>query len=290
MAEDPPVSLTLPFELERQIFELTALARPVSIPNLMRVAWRVKHWVEPLLYRTLVIGEPDTIDGIPSCSVERFMHIAHTKSATFLHNSVRNLLVSSVGPQTCKKILLACTGIENLSLLPVPSAPDDSRAAVDFLSLRHLYCDFENLCDLIITFGPFAQPSFSRLTHLELFDGLLHNKDDDPVRWAGITALPHLTHLSLDTYRVLPILPHLLNACKSLRALIILCHRPRPMHMATECATLGQDPRFVVMPLEDYSADWQKGVLNGDDYWARADVFIAKKISGEIARESPLNY
>jgi hypothetical protein len=34
----------LPTELERQIFELCALSRPVRIPKLMLVAWRVKEW------------------------------------------------------------------------------------------------------------------------------------------------------------------------------------------------------------------------------------------------------
>ncbi|KAJ7629850.1 hypothetical protein B0H17DRAFT_1091096 [Mycena rosella] len=46
----------LPPELERQIFEICALFRPVSIPKLMLVAWRVKQWIEPILYRTVVIG------------------------------------------------------------------------------------------------------------------------------------------------------------------------------------------------------------------------------------------
>jgi hypothetical protein len=33
-----------PLELEQRIFELAALSRPVCIPNLIRVAWRVKNW------------------------------------------------------------------------------------------------------------------------------------------------------------------------------------------------------------------------------------------------------
>ncbi|KAJ7938116.1 hypothetical protein B0H13DRAFT_1852046 [Mycena leptocephala] len=34
----------LPTELERTIFEITALSRPLSISTLMLVAWRVKKW------------------------------------------------------------------------------------------------------------------------------------------------------------------------------------------------------------------------------------------------------
>jgi hypothetical protein len=34
----------LPLELEREIFEICAYLRPVSIPRLMLVACRVKEW------------------------------------------------------------------------------------------------------------------------------------------------------------------------------------------------------------------------------------------------------
>jgi hypothetical protein len=34
----------LPYELERVIFEIAAVSRPTSIPNLMLTAWRVKDW------------------------------------------------------------------------------------------------------------------------------------------------------------------------------------------------------------------------------------------------------
>jgi hypothetical protein len=43
------VSATLPLELERKIFEVAALFRPVTIPAMMRVAWRVKLWRGELL-------------------------------------------------------------------------------------------------------------------------------------------------------------------------------------------------------------------------------------------------
>ncbi|KAJ7887662.1 hypothetical protein B0H14DRAFT_3430691 [Mycena olivaceomarginata] len=41
----------LPAELEREVFEICSLSRPVSIPTLMLIAKRVKEWIEPLLYR-----------------------------------------------------------------------------------------------------------------------------------------------------------------------------------------------------------------------------------------------
>ncbi|KAJ6516533.1 hypothetical protein C8R47DRAFT_1063238 [Mycena vitilis] len=46
----------LPAELERYVFEQVALSRTVAIPRLLRVAQRVKIWIEPLLYRTIVVN------------------------------------------------------------------------------------------------------------------------------------------------------------------------------------------------------------------------------------------
>ncbi|KAJ6574558.1 hypothetical protein B0H19DRAFT_1254249 [Mycena capillaripes] len=52
---EPDGSPPLPPELERKIFEICTYAQPVSIPNLMLVAARVKEWLEPLLYVTIVV-------------------------------------------------------------------------------------------------------------------------------------------------------------------------------------------------------------------------------------------
>jgi hypothetical protein len=40
----------LPPELERGIFEICAISRPVSIPNLMLVAQRVKEWCVAIFF------------------------------------------------------------------------------------------------------------------------------------------------------------------------------------------------------------------------------------------------
>ncbi|KAJ6476755.1 hypothetical protein C8R47DRAFT_1220237 [Mycena vitilis] len=52
----PPV---LPAELEREIFEVASLSWPRSIPRFMLVAWRVYAWVEPLLYRVVIVDDRD---------------------------------------------------------------------------------------------------------------------------------------------------------------------------------------------------------------------------------------
>ncbi|KAJ6535230.1 hypothetical protein DFH09DRAFT_1284033 [Mycena vulgaris] len=280
MAENVAATVILPLELERHIFELAALSRPVSIPNFMRVAWRVKHWVEPLLYRTLVIAT-NNIEEIPRFGMETFDRIARTKPASLLRDSVRNLIVGFVGVEQIKLILATCTGLENIWIAATGSSTTPLLPAVEGISLRHLYCDFEQLSRFVIAFESFAQPFFSHLTHLELFNGL-NDADEDPAAWHGIVGLPHLTHLSFAAIHLIELCPHLLDTCKSLHALIILGFPRTAFLLRTELALLEKDPRFVLMPLERYIQDWQVGVLTGVDYWARADTFIARRTSGEI--------
>ncbi|KAJ6563370.1 hypothetical protein DFH09DRAFT_481878 [Mycena vulgaris] len=286
MLENLPATPNLPRELERHIFEIVALSRPVFIPKLMRVAWRVKRWLEPLLYRTLVMtSEVNPIEGIPPFTMETFDRIARTKPASFLRDSVRNVVVEMIEVEQIKTILATCTGVENLWITTIGPPTTPPLPAVHPISLRHLYCDFAQLCEAasVIKFETFAQPFFSHLTHLELFNGI-SDDDGDPAKWDGITALAYLTHLAVDTLDIIPSCPHLLDGCKILRALIIVDESPITELPVLPLDSFVRDPRFVMMPLKNYIVDWRRGVLTGRDYWARADEFIAKRISGEIAR------
>ncbi|KAJ7430596.1 hypothetical protein FB451DRAFT_1495825 [Mycena latifolia] len=201
---------------------------------------------EPLLYRTLVIGG-DALDEIPPCPVEAFTRIAGTESVSFLRDSVHNL-----------------------------HHTQHRRRAQQYLP--HL--DRSKAPVLFGPFESFSHPLFSYLTHLELFSGLTNDDDDLAARSSStITGLSHLTHLSFDTTAILAICAHLLTGCRSLRALIIL--RPPPRYEVTELHTLPEDPRFVMMLLEHYIQDWQRGILTGNDYWSSADSFIEVGYPGQ---------
>ncbi|KAJ7112714.1 hypothetical protein C8R44DRAFT_882466 [Mycena epipterygia] len=278
--DDSSITPTLPLELERYIFEIAALARPKSIPDLMRVAWRVKHWLEPLLYRTLVVRHlAEPTDCFPSCDVATFMKIASTQKMSFLRDSVRNLVVDFLSTEDTHAVLSACPSVENLhvitagtSNLPFTAPP------LDAMPLRHLYCGLKEFCT-ITSFEPFHHSSFHRITHLELFYGL-----EGPWTWSRLVELPQLTHLTHSTATVIPACGQVLADLKSLRALIIL--DIPPADPSAELDLLSEDPRFVMIQLDSYEQDWQEGILTGVDYWVRADEFIAKRISGEIDRHT----
>ncbi|KAJ7158001.1 hypothetical protein C8R43DRAFT_1105795 [Mycena crocata] len=282
------MSPILPPELERYIFELLAIFRPVSIPKLMRVAWRVNHWLEPLLYRTLVIG-CDPIDGLPACSLETFRRIADTKSESFLRDTVRNVIVKLVSSRISRDIITTFTGIENLFIIAVGELHTSAHPAplgLEALPLRHLYCDAEDLFDPTRIQALYL-PCFSHITHLELFEALEGDAvqyDDAQTYYAVFADLPRLTHLAFDTTDILPVCETLLQVCKTLCVLVIL-RIPR-IYPEVDMARLAADPRFVMMVVEHYAEDWQRGVLTGEDYWRRAEAFISQRLSGQIDRRT----
>ncbi|KAJ7461190.1 hypothetical protein FB451DRAFT_490394 [Mycena latifolia] len=272
-SSSPPA---FPPELERQIFEICALSRPITIPKLMLVAGRVRQWLEPLFYRTLTIASKDELeiprpdDAFPVVSAENVLSSIKTRPATFFRDSVRNLLLHDKLAGGFTAILSVCTGVENLWLTSVKVY----LSVLDSLPLKHLYANL----DPIFRIFPPAHPVFSRITHLELFDS-----PRDTTMWSSrLPLIPQLTHLSFNKHALLDICPHLLQTCTLLSVLV--CHDPgRSFRSGSAVAqALSSDIRFVVMHVNDFLLDWQMGAYTGLDYWTRAESFIAKRLSGEI--------
>ncbi|KAJ7887664.1 hypothetical protein B0H14DRAFT_3856338 [Mycena olivaceomarginata] len=99
-------SSILPAELEREIFEICSLSRPVSTPTLMLVAKRVKQWYSP--WDTPVQSPPFFTDDIMSSLVR-------LKPRTFFHNAVHHLLLFGVS-EVQQDILALCSGVQDLCL------------------------------------------------------------------------------------------------------------------------------------------------------------------------------
>ncbi|KAJ6518246.1 hypothetical protein C8R47DRAFT_9392 [Mycena vitilis] len=246
-----PARPRLPLELERHIFELAALSRPVSIPTMMRVAWRVKTWIEPLLYRTLLIGA-DKLDGLPICPDEKFNQIVDTKPQLLV--SVRNQMSRRREPLSDRILLVVG---------PV-SAARFPRIITQATSLRP------------------RRPLQSRIELNNEIEFGCRSPAEHKARWNLLASLPNLTHLALHGLHQLPMCSHLLSVCEFLTALVVLSHA----HPGSEALDLipSNDPRFVVLSVNFWPHEWPSGVLRGIDFWSRADVFIAQRISGEIER------
>ncbi|KAJ7131403.1 hypothetical protein C8R44DRAFT_774785 [Mycena epipterygia] len=277
----PPL---LPPELERVIFGLAAHFWPLSIPTLMLVAWRVKEWVEPLLYRTITFrdGELDMgMEGHPTVHEDgkAFVALLKSRPASFFRDAVRHVLLTSNTPRDVAEFVLSvCSGVENLWILVYEDLHDPLLPLMGHLFLKQLYCNLQRV------FGSapidFTHNLFSQMTHLELFD----IPDSDPQFWSGIVLIPHLTHLAFNDLGFLPMGPTLLRTCSSLRLLILLSPLRAYVTNHPQIEELAKDGRFVLLFCPRYFEDWQMGAHTGIDYWSRAEDFVAKRRSGQIDR------
>ncbi|KAJ7461230.1 hypothetical protein FB451DRAFT_1371448 [Mycena latifolia] len=263
-----------PPELERQLFEICALSRPVFIPTLMLVAWRVKEWVEPLLYRTVALDLTAPMDGFPVFTSEILLAAIERKPASFFGDALRNFLLPSGTPtsiETLQAIFPVCTGVQNLW---IESLDAEMIHLFTPLVLNRLYVGEDPFQTL-----PPVHPFFSQITHFEIFE-IVYWPDDTPV-WTALAFLPRLTHFSFgaDDESFISISLRLLETCESLSVLVVIMDASPSVE---ESASLSKDFRFVAMPLMFYAKDWQMGVHSGNDYWSRAETFIAKRRSGEI--------
>ncbi|KAJ7261755.1 hypothetical protein B0H12DRAFT_1231407 [Mycena haematopus] len=130
----------LPLELEREIFVLAALSRPVAIPKFMLVAWWVNTLVEPLLYRTIVFEKP--IEGYPAFTKQILLRAIQSKPAAFFRDSVRHLNFISdyhrdpISSRDVKIILSACCDVVDLLVTDGSILPD--APTMNSLPLRRL--------------------------------------------------------------------------------------------------------------------------------------------------------
>ncbi|KAJ7106553.1 hypothetical protein C8R44DRAFT_745043 [Mycena epipterygia] len=264
-----------PPELERLIFEICAWSRPASIRCLILVAWRVKTWVEPHLYRTIAVTHSQPMAGYPISTPRSLLFAIRHKPATFFRDNVRNLVLHEVPRYAVKTIFSVCTQVENLCISGLADDPDQT-SFIAPLSPKRLYADIRPLFWIL----PPAHPFFSQITHLEL-----SRPEEAPNTmgiWLRLSGIPHLTHLSFQSQSFIPICSRLLQDCKSLSVLVSLDVEALRHFWAPYEAVLAQDPRFVVMRCGYLLKDWQRGVHTGIDYWSRAEDFIAKRWTGEV--------
>ncbi|KAJ7489668.1 hypothetical protein B0H11DRAFT_2278361 [Mycena galericulata] len=282
----------LPIELERLVFEFAAETRS-TIPNLILVAQRVRVWLEPLLYRVLQLSRLHL--------AAKVIESVQTKPPMFLASTVRHVLVyasyaSTLDPGLFIGFLESCLGITSLSvlgsiagphLLPVLGNMRIQRLSVD---LGQLFRDEQDVEGEV--FGEYHAvdmnyPLFAVVSHLEIYDGFdTEVEEPEVMQWLrGLSALPALTHLALNSPPHLQVLSSVLGACPRIDALLVLFPVVQQDSAKEYLEYIGgaiSDSRFVVVMYKNYYADWELGARGGSDVWARADDFIARKKRGEV--------
>ncbi|KAJ7167955.1 hypothetical protein C8R46DRAFT_1094577 [Mycena filopes] len=277
----------LPPELERVIFEFAAITHRTSIPTFMRVCWRVKQWVEPLLYEVVFVTSPFVnhvrqMQGIPVMPVEVFIHAIATKPHSFFAASVRHLFLQSyLESATVSTIFAACSSLTHLYYTPYDHDPRAHLLALE--SLHHLEQVAFFVTDLFPRTLDWTRPMFQHLTHLELLD--------TPTALAlgtGMALPARLTHIALHPASV-PQYTTLRTWLRStthgqLVCILFLVGGPVSRSRLTEVAVADDDERFMFMGQTGDRGDWLRVATGAGGYWVLAEAFITAKRRGRVHR------
>ncbi|KAJ7758358.1 hypothetical protein B0H16DRAFT_1535925 [Mycena metata] len=276
-ANNAPNEPRLPPDLERSVFEAAA-SSPSGMLNLMLVAWRVKVWIEPLLYRVIFLStypseDHPVLDGLPVFTVDVLRGLIAVRGPAFFQGVVHHLFLdgaSDIPDRDVPTILEACRHVTNLHARfgygPLPSLDEMPR-------LQRLAIDTRPL------FGRKAAVDFSRalfrnLTHLELLGNTYH--ESSTLEFHNI---PHLTHIAFNSSVDTGLQNRLRTDTRLLCIVYLASHEG---HVNDKWALLD-DSRFVRIVQEtNYWLDWVRGARSGKDYWAAADEFIAARRAGKI--------
>ncbi|KAJ7255552.1 hypothetical protein C8J57DRAFT_1655028 [Mycena rebaudengoi] len=258
---DSDISPSLPFDLEREIFEMAATRYPETIPALLLVAQRVFQWIEPIFYRTLVFKAKSSRDPAAFCP-----------ESAKLAKYVQNMLIWSAPYRVdfALRVLSSCSGIRKLMLFEphLTMLP-----ALEKMQLRQLTVDLQRLFG-ITAIDP-ARPLFGALTHLRLFD---HPEG------LNVAEFPALTHLCLSNYPELDFISATLANCRRLCVLVIMFwSQPRVLRYS-KLDLLIDDLRFVLMSLsiKECMEDWKLGAKGGRDFWFHTEKFVSRRRRGDI--------
>ncbi|KAJ7171817.1 hypothetical protein C8R43DRAFT_1120198 [Mycena crocata] len=229
----------LPQDLERTVFEVAAQGDRYTALQIILVAQRCRAWIEPLLYRSVVVCQS-------SWSLPLFIRTLEAKPRQYASwiKEIRIDPYITANDPAVARILSICTGVVNLVDLSYGRTP------FSVLSKLRL----EKLCinlDIIDGLGDGAclgHSAFARLTHLQVLD--------PPPRWPHIpfAQFPSLTHLALQNYKTqirpanVLILQVILSECPLLELLVVSVPLSRPEDQNAKSITLlVDDPRLVIL-------------------------------------------
>ncbi|KAJ7185567.1 hypothetical protein C8R46DRAFT_982232 [Mycena filopes] len=273
----------LPFELEREIFELVFRTDPKNVDlktTLCSVARRVQTWIDPLFYEVMTF-ERDR-------PAQLFLNLvdSNMKPPAFFSAVKILCLAFYVSATNACRILATCTGIEMLACWVDLSAHPESVTLIKRLPLRRLSLEITHLTRILVpTAGGQGTSAewLSNLTHLHMVVW-----DDDPNATEHISTiqrLPHLTHLVLNLGAQALGVQHVasvFSVCPSLRVFVGLTDSFDPLDF-----DLKKDEyrRVVVQPLlDDFIADWVAPYFGLPDMWSLAEVAIEDRAASRQNR------
>ncbi|PPQ97218.1 hypothetical protein CVT26_000743 [Gymnopilus dilepis] len=267
------VEPVLPPELERKIFEFGALEHCGSAPTFALVAKRVKDWVEPILYSTIVVSSVADYLKPPLIHRERskYLKAPHFEKAT---RYAQNVLLHHYDERLLFEVIRNCHKVENLALWGLGTRSYAHYARIiTILPLKILSVDVGRLLRTEDGLFRFCAASFMNLTHLDIIN--LHdcrNIED----WEEISQLPRLTHLALD-FPDAEFIKMVLEDCKVLHILVLFLAQDEEAYQGLD--EIRSDVRVIKLSGLLSSTDiWIRGASGGEDFWDKAEVIYSRRI------------
>ncbi|KAF7291769.1 hypothetical protein HMN09_01236500 [Mycena chlorophos] len=263
---NPPA---FPPEIERYIFIFAAERDRGTAALLLRVAHRVRIWIEPLLYHIVDTSYPAVYDAFMRTAID---------NPDALRIGVRGLMVSNLYFEDDKALakfyeaIALCKNLERFTIVQPLTLPSLLLPILADLRILRLVIGLDKLLTPTIP-TPEAAQSLCHVTHLEVFGSLFGHSALEEAIQEALIAMPSLTHLAythppddLDAWlEKLPRLQVFLIAGAS---------SPRDYLLEDEY----RDQRIVVT----YWERWDEGASYSEGYWDRAERFLEKKRLREI--------
>ncbi|KAF7367392.1 Zn(2)-C6 fungal-type domain-containing protein [Mycena sanguinolenta] len=230
----------LPPDLERKVFELAAHEDSRTAFRIILVAHRCRSWVEPILYRSVVVCQSSWSFPL----FLRTLDVQPTHYAQWIKEIQIDPYVLPNDPAV-PRVLSICTSVVHLIDLSHGRTPF---SVLSQLRLTRL-CISLDIIDGLAEGAYFSHPAFAQLTHLHVLDA--------PQRWLDIpfSDLPALTHLALQNYKNqirstnVPVLKKILTECRNLQVLVVFIMFSRPDDCNTQnTKLLVDDPRLTILP------------------------------------------
>ncbi|KAJ6506755.1 hypothetical protein C8R45DRAFT_1208751 [Mycena sanguinolenta] len=272
----------LPPELECRIFEIAALVRPTGIPRLMLC--RVKHWVEPLLYRVLVISSSPTrpIYGFPVIPVRTLLPVIEAKPPHFLQHAVKRIFVTGlVRKSQMETILAACSHAFDyyycMWMLPC------AEALAQLHHLHRLTIPLHGLLECLSIDS--THPVLANITHLDLH-AIPNEQFTLEELYQSLCLVSKLTHFAVNFtvhdrgFHTAP-----LRANTHLECIVFLVNGGLAVDLQEVQDPIEHDARFVcIVRNNDRHMNWLRHSDTDRDFWALADAFIAARREGRVDR------
>ncbi|KAF9059184.1 hypothetical protein BDP27DRAFT_1431698 [Rhodocollybia butyracea] len=263
-------SVELPSDIEREIFEVTARNFPGTAVKLAGLSKTVQHWMEWIIYETVVLD-------LPSSRTAALLRTIEAKPAGFFSRRVKRLYLSySVTPAEAERILSVCTGLTQLTCWIQHQHDGWLLRYLNSTPLSHL-TRLSIKLDMVTernSIPSFSDELYQNLTHLDIVlppplnSGTL-------IDWEALIALPHLKHLIIgdlfpsEHMYLIPVLRQLLHSGPALEVLAIITNEPA-MRGALESENFD-DPRMLIIPRFNWPFDlptyWKKLYRSELDGW-----------------------